>query len=432
MVDRSCPICLGEFHRESHHRAYRARTCRHELATPGPGCWFERGGLHQQIAESFLQTRPTSQQAAETRERLLRDLQGAANVGRHIARQHLQRLSNHDRWLLLKFAAPSLRDWLLAVYRDDELISKPALKPAIYPELPEPLLHRLKAWEDQNRSRLETRIKSGHERSPKALRRMMAEPIALARFLAESGTDRWDAMTMRDRIAFAKTRPKRVQQKLKAFISFLEGGSRFKTLRGRPPKKAQKLLRETRQIPILSPDELCERRREARQRLSVDQYLLYWLVAMLGLTAKAAYGLTLDRVTINTDGRVVIRPAEAWFALPKGLATTMEALARKADPDWPYDNASQAAAIPIMASVISEHRVGTDIFRSETTLLRSSAIHAAMHYGQLDRKTLAAITGISLKTISDMEFLVPADIHSLISRKLVAARNRAILGNDDE
>lgn len=261
---------------------------------------------------------------------------------------------------------------------------------------------------------------------------MMVEPIALARFLSDHGIDRWEMMTMRDRIAFAKTRPKRAQQKLKPFISFIEGGNRFQIRRDRPPKKAKKVIRETRETPILHPNELKARLSEARQRLPADQYLLYWLVAKLGLTAKAAYGLTLDRITINTRGRVVIQPAEAWFALPKSLATTMEALARAADSSWPYDDPSKAAAIPVMTAVISRHQVGPEIFRGETTLLRSSAIHAAMHYGQLDRKTLSAITGVSLSTISAMEFLVPADIHSLVSHDLVTSRNRAILGEKDE
>jgi len=85
-----------------------------------------------------------------------------------------------------------------------------------------------------------------------------------------------------------------------------------------------------------------------------------------------------------------------------------------------------------MHGVIKRHRLGPEIFKNETTLLRSSAIFAAMHEGQLDRKTLSAITGISKQTISEMEFLVPADIHSLVSHDLVAARNRAILGNDDD
>ena len=238
---------------------------------------------------------------------------------------------------------------------------------------------------------------------------------------------------MSDRLAFARTRPKKTQQKLKAFITFIEGGNPFKTSRGRPPKKAKKVITEVRQIPILSPDELKARLHDARQRLPADQYLIYWLVAKLGLTAKVAYGLTLDKITINAKGRVVIRPAEAWFALPKSIAPTMEKLARNADADWPYATPADAAAIPVFAAVmIPEHRVGPEIFRSETTLLRSSAIHAAMHYGQLDRKTLASISGVSLKTISDMEFLVPADIHSLVSHDLVAKRNRAILGSDDE
>ena len=410
-----------------------------------------------------------------------------------VARQFLERLTPEERWSLLKYAGEGLQNWLLAAYRDAQLQAEPGLQAAIYPELPKPLLDRLKDWEAKNRRRLESRIKNGHARAPGTLRRLMAEPIALARFIADRGVDRWEKMNMSDRIAFARTRPKRTQQKLKAFITFIEGGNPFKTRRGRPPKSAQKVIRETPQIPVLAPDDLKARLRDARQRLPAEQYLIYWLVAKLGLTAKVAYGLTLDKVTINSKGRVVIRPAEAWFALPasiattmeklardaeqyliywlvaklgltakvaygltldkvtinsKGrvvirpaeawfalpasIATTMEKLARDADAQWPYESPNDAAAIPIFAPVIPRHRVGPEIFRGETTLLRSSAIHSAMHYGHLDRKTLASITGVSLKTISDMEFLVPADIHSLVSHKLVAQRNRAILGSDDD
>lgn len=432
MSDRPCPICLDVFHRETHRRSDRARTCRHQLATPGPDCWFEKDELQRWIAESLLQRRPADEFTSELRERLLRGLHGAATVSELVARQHLAKLSPNERWLLLKFAAPSLRHWLLAVFRDGQLTAVASFAPVHYPDLPEPILKRLKDWEDKNRRRLTARITKGHIRAPDTLRRQMGEPIALARFLAERGVDRWEAMTTSDRIGFAKTRPKSAQQKLKAFLTFVEGGNPFKTRRGRPPKRASKIIRETRQTPILRPDELKARLRDAKQRLPADQYLLYWLVARLGLTAKAAYGLTLDRITINAQGRIVIRPAQAWFALPKSIAPTMEALARAADPDWPYDAPNKAPAIPVMAAVIPHRRIGPDIFRSETTLLRSSAIHAAMHEGQLDRKTLAAITGVSLKTISDMEFLVPADIHSLVSHDLVQARNRAILGDGDK
>lgn len=432
MSDRPCPICLGVFHRETNYRSDRAANCRHELASPGPDCWFERDGLQALIAESLIQRRPRKKESAALRDRLLRDLQGAASVSEPVARQFLERLTPAERWSLLKYAGEGLQNWLLAAYRDAQLQAEPDLQSVIYPELPNPLLDRLKDWEAKNRRRLESRIKNGHARAPGTLRRLMAEPIALARFIADRGVDRWEKMNMSDRIAFARTRPKRTQQKLKAFITFIEGGNPFKTRRGRPPKSAQKVIRETPQIPVLAPDELKARLRDARQRLPAEQYLIYWLVAKLGLTAKVAYGLTLDKVTINAKGRVVIRPAEAWFALPESIATTMEKLARDADAQWPYESPSDAAAIPVFASVIPRHRVGPEIFRGETTLLRSSAIHAAMHYGHLDRKTLASITGVSLKTISDMEFLVPADIHSLVSHKLVAQRNRAILGSDDD
>lgn len=387
--------------------------------------------MHALIAESLKQPRPPVKESVDLRERLLRDLQKASGVSEQVARQHLERLTPHERWSLLQFSAPDLRDWLLKSYKLDDLEVSPNLESVCYPELPENLLVMLTAWETKNRNRLIARMNSGHSRSPTTLRRMMAEPIALARFLSENGITRWDAMKMSDRVAFAKTRQKRVQQKLRPFLAFLEGASRFGAKRGRRPKKSASAIRETRQIPILQPDVLKARIKEAKQRLPADQYLLYWLVARLGLTAKAAYGITLDKITVNQKGRVVIRPADAWFALPKSLASTMERLARAADTQWPYLSPQDAPPIPVMAGVIPKSRIGKDIYQNETTLLRSSAIFAAMHDGMLDRKSLSAITGVSHTTIAIMEFMVPADIHSLGSHKLVTARNKMILGKDD-
>lgn len=432
MAEAICQICLGLFAVESHRRAYRVKNCQHPKASPGSDCWFEQDGLIKLIADSLTLRKSPNPTSAELRDHLLRGLQGAATVNENVARQHVSALSSEERWSLLKFASDGLRDWLLTTYRERELIAVEPLQPVRYPDLPEGLLGRLKEWEDKNRRRLNTRIENGHSRASTTLRRRMVEPIALADFLAKNGITRWDAMKMSDRVAFAKTRPGVAQRKLRTFLSFIDSGNAFKVKRGRPPKKAGKVVRETRQIPIVQPDALKERLSEARKRLPPEQYLLFWLVAKLGLTAKAAYDLTLDCITINTEGRLVIRPAEAWFALPKSIAPIMKSLAQAADASWPYKNPAKAPALPVMHSVIKRHRMGPEIFQNETTLLRSSAIFAAMHEGQLDRKTLSAITGVSKQTISEMEFLVPADIHSLVSHDLVAARNRAILGNDDE
>lgn len=432
MAEVICQICLGLFTVESHRRAYRVRNCQHSNAYPGEDCWFEQEGLTKLVAESMALRKPPNPTSAELRDHLLRGLQGAATVNEKVACQHLSGLSSEDRWFLLKYSSNDLRDWLLKIYREYELEAVEPLEPVRYPELPEGLLSRLKEWEEKNRRRLNTRIQSGHPRASTTLRRRMVEPIALADFLAKNGVTRWDAMRMSDRVAFAKTRPGSAQKKLRTFLSFIDSGNAFKARRGRPPNKVGKVVRETRQIPIVQPDELKVRLREARKRLPPKQFLLFWLVAKLGLTAKSAYDLSLDCITINTEGRLVIRPAEAWFALPKSIAPIMKSLAQAADSSWPYKNPTNAPAIPVMHGVIKRHRLGPEIFKNETTLLRSSAIFAAMHEGQLDRKTLSAITGVSKQTISEMEFLVPADIHSLVSHDLVAARNRAILGNDDD
>lgn len=430
---KKCSICDGDFEVQAHKHVYRARNCRAKLATPGQDCWFELGGLHMLIAESLAGRAPTNVDKAQKREVLFRGLQAAAVAGETTAKEYLRKVSPPERWLLQDQASPSLRDWLVTVFKQEDLLVFPELTPPDYTGVPETLLPTLQEWEKKNYERLISRMEKGHNRARRTLHRLMAEPVALARFLGEQGVLRWDAMTMSDRIAFAKTRSKRSEARLGPFISFLDGKNPFKDRRGRrPPQKTRKAIKEVRRIPIIPVDELKERIKGARQRLPDDQYLLYWMVAKLGLTAKAAYGLTADRITINKDGRLVIRPAEAWVALPRRLAYIMEALVRKVDPEWPHENPDMAPPVPVMKSVIAENRLGRVIYQSETTLLRSSAIHAAMHAGQLDRKTLMAITGVSHTTIARMEYLVPADIHSLASHDFVRRRNAAIQGDTDE
>ncbi len=401
--------------------------CSYSLALPGTSCWWSQGGLSRWIAESLSALKPRTK-GAQQQEVLLRHLHAHAVESEAAALHCLEKLDPSERYQLIQNARPSLYNWLCNQYHRNNWEVAWEVKRPIYPPLPAPLLERLQQWETRHRRRLETRLRRGHLRSPNSLRLLMREPIALAQYLLEQKIESWEAMTITHRLDFARTQPAYVQKRLEPFIYFLEHPKN-------PPSRARKssrskrktLLREAPNFELLQPEVLKQRLREARLRLSAPAYLLYWLVVRLGITAKVAYGLTLDRVTLTPEGKVMIRPAQWWIILPASLAETMAKQARFADPSWPYADPQSAPPLPIMSSILPRNQLSS-LYGGEAKRLRASALYALMRAGQLNRRWLVQVTGVSYPTLTKLEMKLPADIHHLISPARIAARNAALLG----
>lgn len=413
----------------------RGDHCQRKLGRPGEDCWFEKGSLHQQVANALLKYKPKTLELAELRERLLRNLISSIELSELAVDSYLTGLSDDDRAYLLRYTASQdeLYLWLQKKFHDLELISQYSLLSVSYPELPDSLLALLKEWENLNRRRLLRRIKNGFDRSPRALIRLLSEAIRLAMILHENGKVSWSQMTLADQLDFAKKNNKAAITKLKPFIKFLEKATVFSGGIAMPEKKKNfSVLKETHAVDYLMPKQVEERINQAKKELSKEEFLIFWLVAKMGLNLARVYAITPRQVTINSQGNLVFRPAKTWSPLPKNLSNILESLIRKADPNWPYSNPDDALPATVMEQISPYSTAHRTIFNYEVQLLRTSALMMLMLRGMLDRKTLSNLTGTSWPTLRTLEFQLSSDIHSFASHDFIKSRNKAILGDDNE
>lgn len=59
---------------------------------------------------------------------------------------------------------------------------------------------------------------------------------------------------------------------------------------------------------VIEPAELAALIKSRREALNDEEYLAFWLVARMGMVAIHAYDLTLENVTKDDQGKVVVRP----------------------------------------------------------------------------------------------------------------------------
>jgi len=363
---------------------------------------------------------------------LLRALFPALAAGGQELQTFLISLGQDDRYHLMQAAEPETRIKLAAGLGDlDGGVSPPQLRILIPSDLPDDLRRGLTDYLDKHRRRLDLLVKNGHARSPKFLQKKLQEPIRLAKFISAQGLSRWMELSSSTLVAFAKQYPSHNRVMLKAFLDHIRDQDRFRKKPGPPKKKPAQVLRSSRMPDVYRPDALAEKLKQARQRLPAEEYVLYWMVARLGMTALAACRITLDRLHVNTDGQMVIRPADGWVQVPKSVAPTLARLAKAAAPGWPFEAPESGGAIPFMAPVADSPRKAALICDNETRKLRLSAAYAAIRAGHHDRSTLRAFMGISLKILEQLEFLLQADMHMIVDPDIVKRRNAVILGKAD-
>lgn len=344
-------------------------------------------------------------------------------------------LGVEKRHLLLQSVVPELRLRLAAsVGGLDDGVSPPQLEvflPAS-DQLPDDIARGLAGYFDKIQRRLGLLVQNGHSRDPTYLRRKMSEPIRLARFLAAHGITRCAEISSSVLVKYAKQYPGYEPRKLAPFLAHIRSEDHFrKKASPKSKKKPVQILRSARVPDVYQPEELTQKLREARRRLTAEEYVLYWMVARLGMTAKAAAQLSLSCLHINTEGQMVIRPATGWVNVPKSVAGTLRTLATSAAPGWPFDEPAKGAGIPFLSPVASPEKLASTICERESKKLRLSAAYAAIRAGHHDRSTLKAFMGISLPILERLEFLMSADLHMVVDPDIVNARNAVIMGEAD-
>ncbi len=82
------------------------------------------------------------------------------------------------------------------------------------------------------------------------------------------------------------------------------------------------------------PEELKQILDRVQSENTEPEYLLAWLICKMGLTAQAAYDITLDKFEVNEAGRLAVRPARVWVLVPKSVAAIFERNIEQLFPGW--------------------------------------------------------------------------------------------------
>lgn len=383
--------------------------------------------------ESLLQNRQLSKEGKELRIRLVRGLLPKMEAGQDAVKYYLKSLSQDELMFLLDFATEELRNALKEPVED--IVGFPVsarFKPIVIPSyLPDGLSNQLEAYYKRVKARHIQLTKNGHSRNIKYVRRRMNDPIRLAVFLNDQGVKMWGSMTTTHLARFFQDNPGMRVEKLHSFINsikktkpFTDGRGRGR--RGRGRKETTNLFPE-----VIEPSVLSEMIKERREALNEIEYLAYWLVARMGMVARHAYDFTLEQVTKDDQGKVVIRPKAIWVAVPKGIATLLEKIAKHLESGWPRVIPQDSQKQYLFHHAFRYNQFTQDILQRKSVLLRRSAIFSAMQRGHLDRVTIHQTMGVSMPTIVSLEQLMSVDLHRTMDSKMVKKRNDHILGKTD-
>ncbi|EQD78641.1 hypothetical protein B1A_02157, partial [mine drainage metagenome] len=146
--------------------------------------------------------------------------------------------------------------------------------------------------------------------------------------------ERWDVVRKRDIVAFLKDNPSMTKDKVMRFMRYVNEHQPFRETRGRPARSQGGERRNISPPKIVPPDVLEAFIADIRAAHSDAEYLLAWLICRMGLMARAAYDLSLDRIRINDTGRLVIRPAMVWVSVPRHIESLFLKLIDEAVPNW--------------------------------------------------------------------------------------------------
>lgn len=406
------------------------RVCSIKSAVPAPECWRKGKSKTRAMCALSLTYSPTAR--FDDRSIAFRMVGEALDGSDMHIRAVLLTLTDTQRFELMRHACPELRVRLSPLLADLELTLKPIDRAARVPaDLPEGLKDKLSEYKERLLRRQALLVKRGHERSHRYIDNLMIAPVRLARYLNAHGITSWDAMRKRDMVAFLEANPLVRPTALARFLRALTENEPFAERRGRYDR-TRKASKATPLQDVLPPEELQRLLDDIKDASTEVEFIAAWLVGQLGMSASAARRLTADRLHLNTDGRLVIRPAEVWVVVPKAIARVLTTIADEAAPGWREAEGEALSFVRLFDGKLpglDDFR--RDVLRGKSRLMRASAIYAAMLRGHLDRVTLHKTMGVSHATIASIERHISSDVHRKLDRGVVEARNKVLRGDDD-
>jgi hypothetical protein len=410
------------------------RHCFQSAAVRPEGCWALREGSGLALCAQSLAARRTTAERFEVRLTVLRGLGKVIDGGDAAVMRYLRTLTPEQTYELVRSAVPALQARVSALLKQAEVQEprRERRQVSIPESLPEQMREVLVKYQAKLERRSDRLTEKGHTRSYTYAARLMSEPLRLSLYLVAEGHTSWLSMKRRDVVSFMAKNPAVLRTSVERFLRFLEEDRPFAAAANVQRKGAKRKSGVGQSSPaheVLSPEELKAILDRVRSENTEPEYLLTWLICKMGLTAQAAYDITLDKFEVNEAGRLAIRPARVWVLVPKSVATIFERNIELLFPGWRDATPEERSHMSLFTTTVPKvHTFVEQTLGQKARTLRASAIYAAMRAGHLDRVTLVETMGVSIATIQKLERLLSTDLHRTLPAAFVKERNKHIMG----
>lgn len=398
------------------------------------GCWLDSSDeLLRECAKS--QRRRANGKLLTATDTAITNLAKALPKGTPAVNDYLRGCTPEERHMLVTKTTTALARYV--AQRIEELGGlsvHPGSRDPTYPrDLAAEMLGALQRYQQKLERLWNARLKHGHNPSNRYVWRAMLGPIRFAQFLQDAGRTSFDGLLKREIVAFLQANPTIQPSPVLRFTRFLDEGRPWKETRGRPAGRKGRKAQSLAPPDLFSPEQLKAFLDEVLERSSDQEYLLAWMVGRLGIPLMTAYRLTLDRIALGEQGRLVIRPAQMWLTLPRAVESRLKAVLDEHHVGWEsFEEGVRSHRQVLTMSITELNTFGRESLKRQARKLRTSALFASMMKGVTDRVTLHTTTGASMPYLVKIETLLSVDMHRRVAPDVVKARNAVIVGDQDE
>lgn len=295
-------------------------------------------------------------------------------------------------------------------------------------DLPPSLISVAQNYCQYLKNRIELLTSNGRPRSEGYLCREMSNCMPLLRYLANQGVTSWESYTDNHLTGFLSEKKQVLTSNLRRFIKYQNTKNPFFSKRGYQKKRNGSVLVEKPLCIVMDKSELDEFMANVKANYSQEYYLIAWLITRFGISYIDAVSTTLAQFKINENGEIQYIANKVWVRLPNPIQKILLAIAKNFTGQIQLDREYLKQVNIFNLDIRTSDRSTLEIFRGKVTILRHTAIYNMLFYQKLDRKTISYISGVSMKTIENVEALLSVTHHCSLPADVVKKRNKLILG----
>lgn len=421
-----CQFCSGSF---SSHKGNVRRTCANKrICDHCKECWLNESNIYKSEILAYLSNAKLKNNTFDAITKIIQNI--TLTDERSISTSLIDIDTSKLRQLKAAFPFESKFGKLLI----DEEFRRGDADKIIYREyefpddLPPELLKVAKNYYEYLKSRLETLTANGRPRKEGYLCREMSNCMPLLRYLASKGLTSWESYTDNHLTGFLAEKQQVLTSNIKRFIKYQNTKNPFFNNRGYHKKRSGSVLVEKPLCKVMDKTELDAFMENVKSNYSQEYYLIAWLVTHFGISYKDAVNTTLDQFKINDKGEILYIANKVWVRLPNSIQKALLSIAKNFSGSIKLDRDYLKQVHIFDLTIRTSDNTTLEIFRGRVTVLRHTAIYNMLFYQKLDRKTISYISGVSMKTIENVEALLSVTHNCSLPAEVVKKRNKMILG----